>query len=162
MLNFGNYFRNEANNLISSSKKNSTEPNEHTKKVLKQAKDSRINIKIFLGQTVQQQDSSDNGVSDTECSVIQREPAAVPNLPQQQQQGNQKAEVENSVSFSLFFPPCRSHPPTHTRGPHGLPRIDLNFNHRFFFFWFNEKFSHENGPTSAQALVCLVFSVFFF
>ncbi|XP_058123589.1 uncharacterized protein LOC131294763 [Anopheles ziemanni] len=29
-------------------------------------KDSRINIKIFLGQTVQQQDSSDTGVSDTE------------------------------------------------------------------------------------------------
>lgn len=114
MLNFGNYFRNEANNLISSSKKNSTEPNEHTKKVLKQAKDSRINIKIFLGQTVQQQDSSDNGVSDTECSVIQREPAAVPNLPQQQQQGNQKAEVENSVSFSLFsLRGETTHPQTH-------------------------------------------------
>lgn len=82
--------------------KNDPEPNEHTKKALKQAKDSRINIKIFLGQpAVQHQDSSDNGVSDTECSVIQREPArtaTVPNLhqQQQQQQGNQKAEVENS------------------------------------------------------------------
>uniref|UniRef100_A0A182NHV0 Uncharacterized protein n=1 Tax=Anopheles dirus TaxID=7168 RepID=A0A182NHV0_9DIPT len=35
------------------------------KKGLKPSKDSRINIKIFLGQTVQQ-DSSDTGISDTE------------------------------------------------------------------------------------------------
>ncbi|XP_052860741.1 uncharacterized protein LOC128267836 [Anopheles cruzii] len=42
------------------------------KKGLKSGKDARINIKIFLGQTVQQQDSSDTGVSDTEG------PSAVP------------------------------------------------------------------------------------
>ncbi|XP_058066319.1 mucin-19 [Anopheles bellator] len=40
------------------------------KKGLKSGKDSRINIKIFLGQTVQQQDSSDTGVSDTEGPSI--------------------------------------------------------------------------------------------
>ncbi|XP_058831530.1 formin-J [Topomyia yanbarensis] len=85
--------------------KNDTEQSERTKKTLKQDKDSRINIKIFLGQTVQQ-DSSDNGISDTECSTIQ--PNAPSNndqqqqqpLPQQQQQkhqtGNQKTEAENS------------------------------------------------------------------
>ncbi|XP_052896867.1 uncharacterized protein LOC128303829 [Anopheles moucheti] len=37
----------------------------NAKKGLKSNKDSRINIKIFLGQTVQQ-DSSDTGISDTE------------------------------------------------------------------------------------------------
>uniref|UniRef100_A0A182XYW7 Uncharacterized protein n=1 Tax=Anopheles stephensi TaxID=30069 RepID=A0A182XYW7_ANOST len=37
----------------------------NAKKGLKSSKDSRINIKIFLGQTVQQ-DSSDTGISDTE------------------------------------------------------------------------------------------------
>uniref|UniRef100_A0A182WJ78 Uncharacterized protein n=1 Tax=Anopheles minimus TaxID=112268 RepID=A0A182WJ78_9DIPT len=37
----------------------------NAKKSLKSNKDSRINIKIFLGQTVQQ-DSSDTGISDTE------------------------------------------------------------------------------------------------
>uniref|UniRef100_A0A182QFQ2 Uncharacterized protein n=1 Tax=Anopheles farauti TaxID=69004 RepID=A0A182QFQ2_9DIPT len=41
------------------------DPEAATKKGLKSAKDSRINIKIFLGQTVQQ-DSSDTGISDTE------------------------------------------------------------------------------------------------
>uniref|UniRef100_A0A182PQE7 Uncharacterized protein n=1 Tax=Anopheles epiroticus TaxID=199890 RepID=A0A182PQE7_9DIPT len=49
------------------------------KKGLKSGKDSRINIKIFLGQTVQQ-DSSDTGVSDTEGAT----PATVAAL----QQGN--------------------------------------------------------------------------
>ncbi|EDS41067.1 conserved hypothetical protein [Culex quinquefasciatus] len=109
--------------------KNDAEPNEHTKKVLKQAKDSRINIKIFLGQTVQQQDSSDNGVSDTECSVIQREPATVPNLPQQQQQGNQKAEVENSDTATGMARNRHLHGQGHENG---------------------QKHGHEHGQESGQ------------
>uniref|UniRef100_A0A6E8WB34 Uncharacterized protein n=1 Tax=Anopheles coluzzii TaxID=1518534 RepID=A0A6E8WB34_ANOCL len=53
------------------------------KKGLKSTKDSRINIKIFLGQTVQQ-DSSDTGISDTEGATPTVAIAAL----QQQQQGN--------------------------------------------------------------------------
>ncbi|XP_065084665.1 protein hunchback-like [Ochlerotatus camptorhynchus] len=92
--------------------KNDIESSEHIKKALKQGKDSRINIKIFLGQTVQQ-DSSDTGHSDTECSPSLRNqphhpssqsPQPPPQQQQQQQQqeqpqeqqGNQKAEAENS------------------------------------------------------------------
>ncbi|XP_053687016.1 uncharacterized protein LOC128736556 [Sabethes cyaneus] len=82
---------------------------ERNKKALLQDKDARINIKIFLGQTIQQ-DSSDNGVSDTECSVLQatdtnqQRPTPKPNqLPQpahhQLSAGNQKTtEAENSHS----------------------------------------------------------------
>ncbi|XP_055626851.1 uncharacterized protein LOC129768927 isoform X2 [Toxorhynchites rutilus septentrionalis] len=65
--------------------KNDPEPNEHTKKVLKQGKDARINIKIFLGETVQQ-DSSDTGVSDTESSTNHTEPSPPQRLPQNPQQ----------------------------------------------------------------------------
>ncbi|XP_055607493.1 AF4/FMR2 family member lilli-like isoform X2 [Uranotaenia lowii] len=50
-------------------KKNHAKPSDQGEKPLNQGKDSRINIKIFLGQSVTQQDSSDNGISDTECST---------------------------------------------------------------------------------------------
>ncbi|EAT35813.1 AAEL012048-PA [Aedes aegypti] len=96
--------------------KNDAEPNEHIKKALKQGKDSRINIKIFLGQSVQQ-DSSDTGHSDTECSPNQsqqqqhhrnqnqsnsqqqQQQQQQQKQHNQQQQGNQKAEAENSNEF---------------------------------------------------------------
>ncbi|XP_062549493.1 myb-like protein I isoform X2 [Armigeres subalbatus] len=82
--------------------KNDAEPIESIKKALKQGKDSRINIKIFLGQSVQQ-DSSDTGHSDTESSPNQSQQhhrsqnqQTHQQQQQQQQQSNQKAEAENS------------------------------------------------------------------
>uniref|UniRef100_A0A182TMA4 Uncharacterized protein n=2 Tax=Anopheles melas TaxID=34690 RepID=A0A182TMA4_9DIPT len=71
-------------------------------------KDSRINIKIFLGQTVQQ-DSSDTGISDTEGAT----PTAIAALQQQQQQqqGNRpivpspKQEPSSPSMVSTDTPP---------------------------------------------------------
>ncbi|XP_041771387.1 uncharacterized protein LOC121593245 isoform X1 [Anopheles merus] len=75
------------------------------KKSLKSTKDSRINIKIFLGQTVQQ-DSSDTGISDTEGTT----PTAIAAL-QQQQGGNRpiapspKQEPSSPSMVSTDTPP---------------------------------------------------------
>uniref|UniRef100_A0A499FWZ6 Uncharacterized protein n=1 Tax=Anopheles gambiae TaxID=7165 RepID=A0A499FWZ6_ANOGA len=76
-----------------------------TKKGLKSTKDSRINIKIFLGQTVQQ-DSSDTGISDTEGATPTVAIAAL-----QQQQGNRpiapspKQEPSSPSMVSYDTPP---------------------------------------------------------
>ncbi|XP_061498862.1 uncharacterized protein LOC5667352 [Anopheles gambiae] len=76
------------------------------KKGLKSTKDSRINIKIFLGQTVQQ-DSSDTGISDTEGATPTTAIAAL----QQQQQGNRpiapspKQEPSSPSMVSTDTPP---------------------------------------------------------
>uniref|UniRef100_A0A182X3Q6 Uncharacterized protein n=1 Tax=Anopheles quadriannulatus TaxID=34691 RepID=A0A182X3Q6_ANOQN len=76
------------------------------KKGLKSTKDSRINIKIFLGQTVQQ-DSSDTGISDTEGAT----PTAAIAALQQQQQGNRpiapspKQEPSSPSMVSSDTPP---------------------------------------------------------
>nr|XP_049461165.1 uncharacterized protein LOC120961481 isoform X2 [Anopheles coluzzii] len=78
-----------------------------TKKGLKSTKDSRINIKIFLGQTVQQ-DSSDTGISDTEGATPT---TAIAALQQQQQQGNRpiapspKQESSSPTMVSTDTPP---------------------------------------------------------
>ncbi|XP_055529493.1 nucleolar and coiled-body phosphoprotein 1 isoform X2 [Wyeomyia smithii] len=80
---------------------------ERNKKALLQDKDARINIKIFLGQTIQQ-DSSDNGVSDTECSVLQgndtnrRQPKQnhPPAAASQPPQSNQPKTTETEFSHS--------------------------------------------------------------
>ncbi|XP_049290670.1 uncharacterized protein LOC125767803 [Anopheles funestus] len=65
------------------------EPDSNAKKGLKSNKDSRINIKIFLGQTVQQ-DSSDTGMSDTE--------GATPTTVTALQQGNNTSRPIASYS----------------------------------------------------------------
>uniref|UniRef100_A0A182JUH8 Uncharacterized protein n=1 Tax=Anopheles christyi TaxID=43041 RepID=A0A182JUH8_9DIPT len=76
------------------------------KKGLKSSKDSRINIKIFLGQTVQQ-DSSDTGISDTEgttpTTVAALQQGNRPNDPCPKQEPSISSMVSGFPNFALKY-----------------------------------------------------------
>ncbi|XP_053674255.1 uncharacterized protein LOC128724557 [Anopheles nili] len=100
--------------------RNDSEPG--TRKGLKPGKDSRINIKIFLGQTVQH-DSSDTGISDTEGAS----PATTAAVAALQQTSQQRSSLPfpkpepSTMSVSTDFTPGKSKPTVGTVNPNTTP-----------------------------------------